>query len=686
MTGKEKMAWEKLPGRKLPAGQYLYEAAAGTLIIGCGAAGLKTAVSLKHFGREDVLLVSEGLNYGTSRNTGSDKQTYYKLSLAGNAPDSVRDMAQDLFQGGCVDGTHALCEAALSVRSFYHLADIGVPFPENEYGESIGYRTDHDTRGRASSVGPYTSRMMTEALFQEAEGLDVPMWDRLQLVKIFVQEETVSGALFFCCKAVTEIPCFVLIRCRELVLATGGPAAMYRDSVYPLSQTGASGVAFEAGIRGRNLTEWQFGMASVKPRWNVSGSYMQVLPRLVSVGTDGSCPREFLMDDYDDLKLLLKHTFLKGYEWPFDAAKCAGGSSLIDLFVFEETVMKGRRVFLDYRENPAALKEPAGALLKASDAGLSAEETLPEQMKERLPEEAYSYLSQAGALAQTPVQRLRQLNEPAYQFYLTHGVDLEKEPLEIRICAQHNNGGLYVDEHWETNVKGIYAVGEAACTHGVRRPGGSALNAGQVGGYRAAEHIAYGRNRDAADACADVSAVLEAAEAFLSEIPSFSGVQVPFGDSLEKEYSDVQARMSAAGGMLRNEETLSKALLETEQDLDGFLEKHLCSSAERLYLLFRLRDMLLSQKVYLSAMLDYIRRGGGSRGSALYSAKEGNQPHPKLPGRYAFLEDHERHAGVTQEIYLNGNRVCSCWRAVRPIPDAGLFFETEWKKYRERRG
>ena len=36
--------------------------------------------------------------------------------------------------------------------------------------------------------------------------------------------------------------------------------------------------------------------------------------------------------------------------------------------------------------------------------------------------------------------------------------------------------------------------------------------------------------------------------------------------------------------------------------------------------------MLLSQKVYLFAMLDYAKAGGASRGSALYTDLEGELP------------------------------------------------------------
>lgn len=95
-----------------------------------------------------------------------------------------------------------------------------------------------------------------------------------------------------------------------------------------------------------NLAEWQYGLSSVKFRWNVSGSYQQVIPRYISV-KDGK-QREFL-SDYTD-KNVFDLIFLKGYQWPFDAAK-AEESSVIDIAVYSEK-QKGARVYLDYTVNP----------------------------------------------------------------------------------------------------------------------------------------------------------------------------------------------------------------------------------------------------------------------------------------------------------------------------------------------
>ena len=68
-----------------------------TIIVGTGAAGYAATDCLYRYGVTDIAIVTEGRTMGTSRNTGSDKQTYYKLTLCGEQQDSVRDMAKTLF-------------------------------------------------------------------------------------------------------------------------------------------------------------------------------------------------------------------------------------------------------------------------------------------------------------------------------------------------------------------------------------------------------------------------------------------------------------------------------------------------------------------------------------------------------------------------------------------------------------
>src|SRR5665811_1219502 len=397
----------RIAGRDVPV------VTANTVVVGTGSAGFCAADRLWELGREDVVVVVDKVNAGTSRNAGSDKQTYYKLTLSGGEGDSVREMAQTLFSGGAMDGDNALVEAALSARGFLHLCDLGVPFPQNRYGEFIGYKTDHDPRRRATSVGPYTSRSMVEQLEQKVTRNGTRIFDDCRVVDVIVRDGAVAGLLVLRTDvrvepqgSAAESP-FLLFRCTNLVYATGGPAGMYATRVFPNGQWGASGAAYRAGVHGKNLTEWQFGLGSIKPRWNVSGTYMQVLPRFVSTDADGGDEREFLAEAIPDYGRHLSMIFLKGYQWPFDIRKALDGSSLLDLLVYRETVLRGRRVFLDFRRNPVRDELDASALSP----------------------EARDYLERAGALFGTPVERLQQMNRPAYEFYLHRSPYLALEQL-----------------------------------------------------------------------------------------------------------------------------------------------------------------------------------------------------------------------------------------------------------------
>ncbi len=638
----------------------------GTAIVGSGAAGYNAADRLWQMGQRDILMVTEARMAGTSRNTGSDKQTYYKLTLSGGDPDSVGAMAETLFSGQCVDGDLALCEAALSSQCFYKLAELGVEFPRSRFGEYVGYKTDHDPRRRATSAGPYTSRQMTEVLEASVLQKGIPMLDQTQVIRVIGDGKKVLGLLCLNRQEKDEQDRFVLICCHNVIYATGGPAGIYADSVYPASQFGATGIALEAGVRGKNLTEWQYGLASLRPRWNVSGTYMQVLPRVYSVAAEGGEEREFLMDFFETKEQMLDMLFLKGYQWPFDVRKIENGSSIIDILVFLET-QKGRRVFLDFRSNPG------GEELPFSD----------------LSPEARTYLERAGACFGTPIQRLQHMNQPAVDLYRDKGVDLTREPLEIALSAQHNNGGLAIDAWWQTDLEGFFAVGEAAASHGVYRPGGTALNAGQVGSTRAAQYIAA-RRKGGPDT-GDIEMFRREAAAALSEMADLAAAALGRGASGKRETEGQDARelwrkasrrMSLCGGAFRNVQEIQECLRQVEQELSALSDRVSVGSPRELVWLYRLRDTLLCQTAYLTAMADYGSQGGGSRGSALYTDVSGKKPYASLPDTFTYTLDDGGKGDVIQEVWRQDGRWCVEWRPVRPIPQEDDFFENVWNEYR----
>ena len=108
----------------------------------------------------------------------------------------------------------------------------------------------------------------------------------------------------------------------NVVFAVGGPGGLYKTRVYPTVHTGAIGLGLMAGAKARNLPESQYGLASIGFRWNVSGSYMQTIPRFISTAADGITDRrEFLADYIPDAGELCSLIFLKGYQWPFNAPR-----------------------------------------------------------------------------------------------------------------------------------------------------------------------------------------------------------------------------------------------------------------------------------------------------------------------------------------------------------------------------
>ena len=612
-----------------------------TIIVGSGAAGLNAADRLWSYGQRDIAIITEGLSKGTSRNTGSDKQTYYKLNLSGGEPDSVLAMAETLYGGGAMDGDIALCEAAMSAQCFYRLADFGVPFPQNEYGEYVGYKTDHDPASRASSAGPLTSKFMTEKLLEQVRSKNIPVYDGYMAIKILVRGGACHGVLCLNLKRLEDQNRrFAVFYAANVIYATGGPAGLYAKSVYPESQTGASGIAFEAGVIGKNLTEWQYGIASVKFRWNLSGTYQQALPAYISTDQNGENPAEFLSAHFETGEQLLKAVFLKGYQWPFDARKLGNfGSSTIDLLVYDETENKKRRVFLDFRKNPSALKSDF------SNVG----------------DECRAYLKNSGALFGTPAERLKRMNPAALELYKNNGIDLYAEPLEIAVCAQHNNGGLGGDMWWESNIRGFFPVGEVNGTHGIYRPGGSALNSGQVGGLRAAMKCKTPAPADDSSNSVDISEI--ETDELVCNINKIAS-DISGGSNVAETKIEIGETMSKYAAHIRKADSIEALMREAKEKYLNYWDDVKIGDAGELGEALKNRDLLIARYVYLGAMLDYIKQGGASRGSYLIEP-EG--------ARGTFTD-------MIQEARLKDGELKITWRACRPIPDAPHWFENLLKK------
>jgi succinate dehydrogenase/fumarate reductase flavoprotein subunit len=346
---------------------------------------------------------------------------------------------------------------------------------------------------------------------------------------------------------------------------------------------------------------------------------------------------------------MLSSIFLKGYEWPFDVRKIHG-SSYVDLIVYHESVVLGRKVYMDFTREPSGLEDGF----------------------ESLDEVTYAYLKNSDALIATPIARLEKMNRGAIELYRDHGIDITREPLRIAVCAQHNNGGIRVDANWQTNVKGLYAAGEVAGTLGIFRPGGSALNSTQVGSMRAAEHIVYQSDNAVSDrfdeilevAKAEIEAIVEATHADTSTL----------GAAREKYCS----RMSRYFAFLRNIPSMSDAIAQMKSDIAAFEQDNKWAKYTELPRLFKNLDILLMQNVVAQSMLHTAEKFG-SRGSAYVLTGDDFMARCPIPEN----TDGRKTVVVARADSADRALVDINERPVRPIPDRDLWFERVWNEYRQ---
>ncbi|MHC4155466.1 MAG: oxidoreductase, partial [Planctomycetota bacterium] len=556
----------------------------------------------------------------------------------------------------------ALAEATGSLREFYHLVRAGVPFPHDPMGSYIGYKTDHDPFERATSAGPKTSRYMSECLEKQVRSYGIQIHDHMEVAEFLTigegQTRRIIGVVTLDKTKLSGKDYGISVYfCRNVVLAAGGPGELYETSVYPKGQCGIHGIAFRAGLAAENLTESQFGLASTTFRWNVSGSYCQAIPRIFSTDANGRDERDFLADFFPTMSKMATNIFLKGYQWPFDPQRIENlKSSLIDVLVFNET-QKGLRIFMDFRENPRGNSS-------MKDFNIN-----------NLEPEAYEYLRKTGALQATPIERLAHLNPLAIEVYKEHGIDLNGEPVEIAVCAQHNNGGFVVDKWWQSNIRGTFVIGEMAGTHGVKRPGGSALNAGQVGGLRAAEYIVNAYDSVAGDYSDRQEEIEQQLGDFVGKLEKWG---TPSGLIANDLSGRIQSRMTASAAHIRELNDARKALLEAVQDYTQIQQQGFeLRDAKDIVTAIRAEYLALTGVAYLKAIVELLRKGSGSRGSHMVVSEHGTEIHPAIINKATGKPLRVKYDPQADDLF-----VCES-TPVRPAPTGGKAFEPAWQDFRD---
>jgi succinate dehydrogenase/fumarate reductase flavoprotein subunit len=177
------------------------------------------------------------------------------------------------------------------------------------------------------------------------------------------------------------------------------------------------------------------------------------------------------------------------------------------------------------------------------------------------------------------------------------GIDIRKQMMEISPSMHHMMGGYVINEWGETNVDGLYAIGEVTTSvHGANRLGGNSLAEGQVFGRRAGLHSAdYVKSRQAAqNAQSAVDAEVDRVEILLHRKAGVRATDI---------LSRVKAVMWDNVGIIRDAEKLLSAQKEIKQLQDEAQVLYAGDIAEQQACL-EVQDMLRTAEVITMAALE----------------------------------------------------------------------------------
>jgi succinate dehydrogenase/fumarate reductase flavoprotein subunit len=243
----------------------------------------------------------------------------------------------------------------------------------------------------------------------------------------------------------------------------------------------------------------------------------------------------------------------------------------------------------------------------------------------------------------------------------------------------------------------LYPIGEVCGTHGIYRPGGSALNSGQAGAFRVAARLGRilehalpdgPRNQPAAQMdplIGQIRRQLAGRQQAHAALPDHAGQMI---DQLLQCWQTATERMSRLAGPFRSVERMPELLRTIRRDWEKSAAFLSMQSASHLSLAYRYRELLIVQRFLVEAMIDYAARGGASRGSALYLEAGGMLPYPGLPDFFRSRIGGSVLADQIQEISLvdkhdPAGQIELLWRPVRPVPHPDEAFEQVWRDWRK---
>jgi len=211
-------------------------------VVGGGIAALRAAMAARAAGAS-VLVVSKG-------KAGKSGCSVISEGIL-NAPFAPND-SPALFVNDIINASAGVAKRQLawalaeSARdAVLSLEDAGITFEREESGElhlklSGGHAVARTVRVTPS--GPGCGKVIPQALYEQATGMDITLWDGATVVKVLTNEGKVCGAVVY------DGSSYRLVSCAAVVLATGGAGRVYLYSTNPTGIMGDGAyLALDAG-------------------------------------------------------------------------------------------------------------------------------------------------------------------------------------------------------------------------------------------------------------------------------------------------------------------------------------------------------------------------------------------------------------------------------------------------------
>ena len=154
-----------------------------------------------------------------------------------------------------------------------------------------------------------------------------------------------------------------------------------------------------------------------------------------------------------------------------------------------------------------------------------------------------------------------------YNECLSNGINISKDFIPVKPVQHYLMGGIITDLNAKTNIEGLYAIGEAACTgvHGANRLASNSLLECLVYGRRCAEYI---NSKEKHEQYNEINIELEKENRTVNNI------------DWEKTKNSIKEIMHIKGSIIRNKKLLTEALNQVNHILIEIDKAHITKKEE----------------------------------------------------------------------------------------------------------